>query len=108
MFYAHFTQVNFVYLSGVLCELFVPRYTPAGISVVEGTLRHTSSKSECESLLAVSVDVRFVVVGGDFDKKVTPSCIGKGVILEGFWGAHGIYRSPVLHVNSFWFFCDKE
>ncbi|CUT17898.1 MULTISPECIES: hypothetical protein [Candidatus Ichthyocystis] len=101
------SHVNSVHLSGVLRELSSPRYTPSGLPVVEGVVCHFSHRAGGNVPMRVDVEVRFVSVGSDSTRLVS-SFIGRTIFLEGFWGPHGIYRLPVLHVNSFCFFCDRE
>ncbi|WP_175330230.1 hypothetical protein [Candidatus Ichthyocystis hellenicum] len=102
-----FYHVNSVHLSGVLRELSAPRYTPSGLPVVEGVMCHFSHRNGGNIPMRADVDVRFISIGSDSTKLVS-SFIGRALFIEGFWGLHGIYRWPVLHVDSFYFFCDRE
>lgn len=76
------------------------RYTPAGIPVLEFSLRHESIQRESNVERKVFLEMDCVVVGNQAQLLATVKP-GDEVKVSGFLAARGLKRrTPILHVNT--------
>lgn len=91
---------NRLQLAGSLQELSAPRWTPAGVPVIEFSLAHSSEQPEGGGIRKVECEVPAVAVG-DLAKVMAGARVGQGVKATGFMAPRSRNRkSLVLHVTE--------
>lgn len=87
-------------MSGQLIERKNLRYTPAGVAVSEGRLKHESGLIENGLPRLVEVEVAVFALG-DAARWLEAAPLGSRVSVEGFLVARGRNsRTPVIHANT--------
>lgn len=90
---------NEVRIAGELIERAAQRFTPAGVPVVNFTLRHVSRQAEAAALRQVDCEIQAVVLGQD-SEFIAAAPLGTGLELSGFLAAKSLRnRQTVLHVT---------
>lgn len=99
---------NRVVITGTLIEHKPLRYTPAGVPVSEGRLRHESEMIEAGHPRKVECEVNVVALGTTA-KWLQGAGPGKAVRLEGFLALKSKNsRQPMLHVERIEFLEGNE
>lgn len=87
-------------LSGEVVEIADLRYTPAGIPILNFTLRHSSQQNEAGMARKVECEVSAVVMGPLTDRTKGMSA-GNAVKVSGFLARRSLKSTHlVLHVNE--------
>jgi len=90
---------NEVCIAGELIERAALRYTPAGVPVVNFTLRHVSRQTEAAALRQVDCEIQAVTLGQE-SELIAATPLGTGLELSGFLAAKSLrQRQPILHVT---------
>ena len=99
---------NRVELTGTLIEQKALRYTPAGVPVSEGRLRHESELIEAGHPRKVECEINVIALGSAA-KWLQEAGTGKAVRLEGFLALRSRNsRQPMLHVERIEFLEGNE
>ncbi|QKV56478.1 MAG: primosomal replication protein N [Dechloromonas sp.] len=84
------------------------RYTPAGVPVSEGRLRHSSKQAESGAERLVEVEIAVLALG-EPARWLQAAPLGRSVSVTGFLAARSRNsKAPVLHVNSIEFLEGNE
>lgn len=90
---------NEVRIAGELIERAALRYTPAGVPVVNFTLRHASRQTEAAAPRLVECEIQAVALGQQ-SEFIAAAPLGTGLEVSGFLAAKSLRnRQPVLHVT---------
>lgn len=91
---------NEVCIAGELIERAALRYTPAGVPVVNFTLRHASRQIEAAAPRQVECEIQAVALG-EASEFIAAAPLGIGLKVRGFLAAKSLRnRQPVLHVTQ--------
>lgn len=96
----HLLKRNQTVLEGIVIEISVLRYTPAGVPFVEMRVQHSSRQREADIERDVSVTLSVFALG---DPALTAATIktGQSIAIKGFLSQRSLKSEyPVLHVNQ--------
>ncbi|WP_232368535.1 primosomal replication protein N [Azospira inquinata] len=101
-------SANHVEISGVLIERKALRYTPAGVPVSEGRLRHESELTEAGKPRLVECEIGVIALG-DSAQWLQSAAAGGRMKIIGFLASRSRNsRQPVLHVERIEFLEGNE
>jgi primosomal replication protein N len=93
--------VNEFRLRGVLVERAAPRFTPAGVPVVEARIRHQSGVMEAGSARTLEFDVSAIALG-PVARELEREALGVQLDLAGFLAPRSRRSSRlVLHLTGY-------
>ena len=101
-------MLNRIELAGVLVERQALRFTPAGVPVVEGVLRHQSEQLEAGSPRRVDCEVRLIALAA-VARSLQAVEPGAGLVLGGFLAARSRHGKQLqMHVTKIEFVEGKQ
>ena len=96
----HLLKRNQTVLEGIVIEISVLRYTPAGVPFVEMRVQHSSRQREANVERDVSVTLSVFALG-DPALTATTIKVGQSIAIKGFLSQRSLKSEyPVLHVNQ--------
>ena len=97
---AESSSVNTLTLVGVLTELSSPRYTPAGVPVLDAVLSHESTQVESGQERAVVLKLKTISFGS-IAEALARQALGTTWVMTGFLTNTRNGKGVVLHVQDF-------
>jgi primosomal replication protein N len=92
-------SVNTLVLQARLLELGLIRYTPAGQTALDFSLKHESQVQEAGRPRKVSMEIRAVAIG-EICKRIQALGVGGQALFTGFLSAMRNGRGTVFHVTE--------
>jgi len=93
--------VNQVVLSGVALDIRELRYTPAGIAVLEFSVRHRSTQAEAGQERTVELDMPAIVFGPVAQRLAAADATNRPIVTRGFLARRSMRSTQiVLHASD--------
>jgi primosomal replication protein N len=93
--------VNEVVLSGVACDMHDMRYTPAGIPVLEFSVRHSSTQAEAGQTRKVELDMPAIAIGPLAQRLASADAANRPIVTRGFLARRSMRSAQVvLHASD--------
>ncbi|WP_249937059.1 primosomal replication protein N [Roseateles sp. DAIF2] len=83
-----------------LLELGLIRYTPAGQTALDFSLKHESQVTEAGRARRVSMEIKAVAIGSEICKRVQALGVGGDACFTGFLAAMRSGRGTVFHITE--------
>ena len=91
--------MNRLVLSATLMERSAPRYTPAGLTALDLSLKHESEVSEDGKPRKVSMEMKAVAIGA-ITQTLMPLTLGSAGLFAGFITSMRNGRGLLFHITS--------
>ena len=92
--------MNQLVLQAQLLELGLIRYTPAGQTALDFSLKHESQVTEAGRPRKVSMEIRAVAIGSEICKRVQALGVGGSARFTGFLAAMRNGRGTIFHITE--------
>ena len=91
--------MNRLVLSATLVERAAPRYTPAGLTALDLSLKHESEVTEDGQPRKVSMEIKALAIGA-ITQELTPLALGSAGLYAGFITGTRNGRGLLFHITS--------
>lgn len=92
--------MNRLVLQAQLLELGLIRYTPAGQTALDFSLKHESQVTEAGRPRKISMEIKAVAIGSEICKRIQVLGVGGSACFSGFLTAMRNGRGTIFHITE--------